>query len=91
MISFTNKPVVFFLSFTYPMILAPPEKLNLQFKFYIYFMSLPLKSGSLPLKAGAEILHFYLYFCLKIILFDQPKFFSIFLFLFSFFLPTVTL
>ena len=56
------------------MILAPPEKLNLQFKFLFLFISLPFTSG-------AEILHFYMYFCLKIILFDRPKFFHIFIFI----------
>ena len=35
------------------MILAPPEKINLHFEFYFYFLSLPFK-------VGAKILHFYM-------------------------------
>ena len=42
----------------YPMILAPPEKLNLYFNFHFYFMSLPFEFR-------AEILYFFHVFLLE--------------------------
>ena len=57
------------------MIVAPLEKLNLQFEFRFYFMSIPFKFA-------AKISIFRCNFCLKLFHLIYPSFF-LFLFFFS--------
>ena len=54
------------------MILAS-GKINMHFEFYFYFKPIAFEFG-------AEILHFYIYYCLKINLF-APKLLNIFIFI----------
>ena len=50
---------------------SPSRKIKFAFQFFM----------PLPFKFKAEILHFLMYFCWKIILFHLPKLFQIFVFI----------